>query len=58
MTDIVQLELNYPNSSDDCSIRVFCQQVYGLFEQFNIALYSGPQFSESIHLTKDLVLGI
>ena len=27
-------DLNNPNSSSDCSIRVFCQQVYVLLEYF------------------------
>ena len=35
----VQQDLDYPNSSGDCSIRVFCQLVYVLLEYFNRALY-------------------
>ena len=33
-------DLDYPNSSSDCSIRVFCQQVYVLLEYFVTVVYS------------------
>ena len=41
--------LNYPNSSSDCSNRVFCQQVYVLLEYFSKVYVPLKQFNGALY---------
>ena len=52
---LVQQNRDYTNSSDDCSIRVFCQQVYVLLEYLNASLYVN-EWASLIHFLSTFVI--